>query len=219
MKASADLIKALGVTLELTNTQLSDPAVKVMLADLSSYPEAQVTAALKRCCRELKGRLTLADILSRLDDGRPGPEEAWAMVPRDERVSAFWTPEMREAWSTAYPLIEEGAEVPARMAFLERYRVLVQEARNARVPVTWEFTPGTDKSGRELVVLDAARKGRISIEAAKGLLPYHREDPGVNARLLALAGETVKALAAPGDEGKLVREALRNKYLPTPRAA
>ncbi|MDP2622096.1 MAG: hypothetical protein Q8P46_18290, partial [Hyphomicrobiales bacterium] len=147
----------------------------------------QIIAALKRCCRELKGRLTLADILQRIEDGRPGPEEAWSMIPRDEASSAFWTGEMREAYGAAAPLIAEGENVQARMAFLERYRVLVQQARDARMPVTWEFTPGTDKSGRELMILDAAQKGRISVRAAQDLLPHHREDEGLNARLLALA--------------------------------
>jgi hypothetical protein len=169
----------------------------VLVADLAQYPEAMVLAALNRCRRELKSRLTLADVLLRLEDGRPGPEEAWSMVPRDEAVSAFWTPEMREAYAAASPLIEAGEYVQARMAFLERYRVLVQQARDSRLPVTWEFTPGTDKCGRELVLLDAAQKGRISGEGARALLPHHRgegRDEGIAARLLAIENGSFRRL-------------------------
>jgi hypothetical protein len=194
MKASANLIKAIGVTLELTNTQLSDGAVKAMLADLAAYPEDQVLGALKRCCRELKSRLTLADVLSRIDDGRPGPEEAWSMIPRDEAATTFWTPEMRMAYGAARALLEHGDEVPARMAFIERYRILVQQARDAREPVTWEISPGTDKNAREIAILEAAEKGRISADAAQRLLPHHREGDAMDKRLRAIAVKSMPLL-------------------------
>lgn len=195
MKASETLIKAMGVTLELTSTQLSDPALHVILADLAAYPEEQVLPALRRCCRELKrGQFTLAAVLERIDDGRPAPEEAWAGVPKDEAASGFLTDEMREAYRTAWPLIHAGELIPARMAFLEAYRKHLQQARDGRRPVRWEFTPGTDKDGRELVVLDAIEKRRITADAGRALLPYHREDEGLNARLIALAGGAFKRI-------------------------
>jgi hypothetical protein len=197
MKPTEKLIKSLVVALEITGTTLSDGAVKVMLADLSAYPEPQVMAALRRCCRELKGKLTLADILSRIEDGRPSPEEAWAIVPKDEASSAVITQEMREAFAVAYPMVAAGELIQARMAFLERYRVLVQQARDARTPVQWTFTPGTDCDGRELVLLDAAEKGRISVEGVQALLPYHRESEGLSARLLSIAGREMPKLQAP----------------------
>lgn len=201
MKCSPRLIQALTVTLEVTNTDLSDGAIKVMLADLVNYPEPQVLGALKRCTREVKGRLTLADVLQRIEDGRPGPEEAWSMIPKDEGSSVFWTDEMREAFGVAAPLIKSGDNVQARMAFLERYRNLVQLARDGRYPVKWTFSPGIDKDGRELAVLDAVQKGRVGVDAARVLLPYHREDVGLEARLLAAAGGR-QALPEPQPEAK-----------------
>lgn len=196
MKATEKLIQAFGVTLEITGTEVSKGAAKVMLHDLAAYPEEHVLGALRRCCRELKGKLTLADILQRVDDGRPGPEEAWSMIPKDEASSVVWSTEMREAYSAAQPLIADGELVPARMAFLEKYRVLVQRARDERKPIEWEFSPGTDKDLRELSLLDAAEKGLLTVEAVRGLLPYHRADEGVNARLLAIASNAVKLLTA-----------------------
>jgi len=191
---SRRLLEAVAVCCELTGTDLSTGAARALTADLSQYPEDQVLGALQRCRRELRSRLTLADILSRLDDGRPAPEEAWSMVPRAEDASCFWTSEMREAFFVAYPLVKEGELVQARMAFLEAYRGKVQLARDASLPVKWEFSPGHSKDGRELALLDAVEKGRLSVTDAANLLPNHREDVVLTARLLALAKRALPAL-------------------------
>src|SRR5689334_18833429 len=79
---SKALLEAIAVTCELTSTSLSEPAIRVMVNSLSEYPEPQVLGALRKCCKELKSKLTIADILTRIDDGRPGVEEAWAMLSR-----------------------------------------------------------------------------------------------------------------------------------------
>jgi hypothetical protein len=201
LKLSEKLVKAYFVAVEVTGTPpLSDAAVGVILKDLSTYPEAQVLGALRRCCREVKGKLTLADIILRLEDGRPAPEEAWAMVPKDERSSAMMTAEMTEAFRVVYPMVAEGELIPARMAFLEAYKKAVQQARDARYPITWTFTPGTDRDGRELVLLDAAEKGRISIAGVQSLLPYHRDDEGLSARLLSIVDPTAKRLTAKPEQ-------------------
>lgn len=194
MPPSKALLQAVAVAAELTGTQLSAPAARVFAMDLARYPEDQVLSALDRCRRELRGRLTIADVLTRLQDGRPGPEEAWAMLPKDEAASCFWTDEMREASAVAQPLIDEGELIPARMAFLERYRALVQDARDAGRPVQWCFSPGADKSGRERVLLEAVEKGRLSAQHAQDLLPHHREDNALTARLEALASNAVKRI-------------------------
>ncbi len=195
MNLSENVVKAMAVTLELTGTNLSDPAATAILTDLAAYTEPQVLAAFKRCCRELKrGQFTLNAVLERIDDGRPAPEEAWAAVPKDEAASGFLTDEMRDAYRVAWSLVQAGELIPARMAFLERYRVAVQQARDARRPVRWEFTPGTDKDGRELVILDAIEKQRITADHARALLPYHRDDEGLNARLIALSSGAFKRL-------------------------
>lgn len=193
--ASVAVIKAVGVVLELTNTELSEGALRAVCADLATYPEHQVLAALNRCRRELKPRqFSLAAVLERLEDGRPTPEVAWSMVPKDELASVCWTTEMRDAYNVAYPLIKDGEIVPARMAFLEAYRAKVQLARDAREPVQWELSLGYSKDGRELVVLDAAEKGRISLSAAKAALPYHRDDDVLHARLLSIETGSFKRL-------------------------
>ena len=114
------LTEALAVTAELTGTRLSEAAAEVMARDLERYPIEQVLGALTACRRELRGRLTIADVISRLDDGRPGVEEAWAMIPKSERDTCVWTEEMAAAFGIAAPLMESD-EVAARMAFKEAY--------------------------------------------------------------------------------------------------
>ena len=116
VEPTESLLQAIAVTAELTATQLSQSAARVMAQDLARYPEAQVLEALTRCRRELKGRMTIADVLTRIDDGRPDPEEAWAMLPKDEGSSVVWTEEMAQAFGIAYPLMRSGEMIPARMA-------------------------------------------------------------------------------------------------------
>src|SRR5512143_3188407 len=95
------LLRAVMMTAELCGYPFSsDTVADVFLDDLAGYPEPQLLAALGRCRLEHKGRLTVADVLSRLEDGRPGVEAAWAQISTlaDERVSLVWCEEMRRAW-------------------------------------------------------------------------------------------------------------------------
>lgn len=173
MAIDSDLLQALAVTAELCGTELSEAAARVFCADLSRYPKAQVLGALVRCRKELRSRLTLADVIGRLDDGRPGPEEAWAAVSHvTEADTIVWTHEMQQAQSTAQDLIDAGELVPARMAFLERYRYLCQFARDNGAPIRWIVSLGHDAKGREAPVMEAVELGRLTAERARGLLPW-----------------------------------------------
>src|SRR6266446_3933956 len=174
MAAGKSLLQALAVTCELTRTQLSEAAARVMVRDLAAYPEDQVLGALDRCRKELRPReLTLSAILIRLDDGRPGPEEAWAIVSpalADERVTIVWTEEMAQASGVARAIADD--RIAARMTFLESYRRLVQRARDAGAPVKWMPCLGWDAAGREGALVDAVHKGRLGAEHIAGLLPF-----------------------------------------------
>lgn len=173
--ATVELIQALATTAELCGTNLSEAAAKLMLTDLAEFDERAVLVALSKCRRELKGRLTIADVISRIDDGRPGAEEAWAMLPRDEATTAVWTEEMSVAWGTVRFMIDEGETVAARMAFKESYLRLVAEAREARAPAKWSVSLGHDVGGRKTALLMAVAKRRITAEHACSLLPDFSE--------------------------------------------
>lgn len=168
---SEELLQAVAVTAELCGRTFSEPAARVFVMDLSRYPEHQVIKALSRCRKEVRGLLTVSDVVSRLEDGRPGVEEAWAMLPRNESASCVWTAEMREAYAVAAPLIAEGDEVAARMAFKEVYTRQLIDAREEARPAEWQPSLGTDLRGREAAISAAIEKGRITPSHAAGLLP------------------------------------------------
>lgn len=132
MQITEELLQAIAVTAELTDTDLSEAAARAMARILSEYPEQQVLKALDKCVRELKGKLRPDDVISRLDDGRPGPEEAWAMIPKDESGSVVWTAEMAEAYGIAYQLLDGRGNIQARMAFIEAYKSRVDAARSEK---------------------------------------------------------------------------------------
>ena len=180
MQPTENLLKAIAVTAELTDTDLSESAARVMAEDLSVFPEQQVLGALVKCRRELKGKLRISDVIDRLDDGRPGANEAWAMIPKDESGSVVWTREMAESFGVAIHLIEDGDQVAARMAFIETYKSKCADARNNGVPVKWEPSLGHDRNGREHVLLETIEKGLLAADHVAKLLPYHEQTSFTN---------------------------------------
>lgn len=187
---SSALLEAVAVTAELCGRTFSEAAARVFVGDLAAYPEAAVLKALTRCRKEVRGILTVSDVVSRLDDGRPGPEEAWALLPLDESRTAVWTEEMASAFAVALPLIAAGEVVPARMAFKEAYAQRVTEAREAAKPVSWSVTLGHDVRGREGVVMDAVQRGRLTMQEARSLVPSL---PAPSAKVLSLVAPKQEA--------------------------
>jgi bacterioferritin-associated ferredoxin len=156
-----ELLEAIAVCAALTQTQMPEAAARAMAEDLARYPHFHVLGALTRCRRELRGRMTLADVIERLDDGRPGPQEAWAIVAptfANEGPTVVWTDEMAEAMGVAQKC---GDVVAARMAFLESYRTLCQRSRDAGAPAHWTPSLGWDKNGRDGPLLDAVAAGKL----------------------------------------------------------
>lgn len=166
----ANIADAIIDTAEALGQPLSPGAVKVFVAVLDGIPEAEIQKALILCAKELKGRLTPAEVLSRIDDGRPGSQEAWAMMPTSEDQTVVWTPEMAAAWAIAEPLMYRD-KIAARQTFLEAYAKRVMEARNARRPVIWTASLGTDPAQRETALRDAVERGRLSLDRAHAFLP------------------------------------------------
>lgn len=190
-----EIAKAVAVTAEIMGTDLSEAGSEMMARDLEPYGVDPVMRGLRRCRREHGGRLTLAAIIERIDDGRPGPEEAWGMLPRDESESVVWTDEMRQAFGAAGPLLANDEIIPARMAFLESYKRAVREAREDGRPVHWELSPGHDAAGRDRVLIEAAERGRLPADHAARLCA----GDDARDRLHALAGHAAPQLG-PGDE-------------------
>jgi hypothetical protein len=143
---------------------------------LQAYPLEVVSRAFDAHCADpQRGKFVPApaDILAQIEglaaqDGRPGPEEAWAMcqAAADEARTVVWTEEMRQAWSIVWPLIRQsGDEIGARMAFKEAYPRLVSEARARREPARWSTSLGADPAWRDEALRVAIEAGRLRLQA------------------------------------------------------
>ena len=183
--ASKQLIEAIAVTAELCGRTFSPAAARVFVMDLEGYDEQAVIGALAKCRREVKGLLTVGDVISRLDDGRPGAEQAWAMCPKSEGDTVVWTQEMATAFGICYRLIEAGDLVQARMAFLESYRGEVSKARDKKVQPEWSASLGHDQSGRQGALMEAVEHGRLTQDQASQLCPGLPEPSPEVAKLLS----------------------------------
>lgn len=169
-----EVIKALALVCEVTGTNWSRPAQLLVLEQLSSRPAKQVVSALSVCANECRFKLTLADIVQRIDDGRPGAEEAWGSFPKSEEAAGVVTDEMSTAWGAAAPLYETD-EIAARMAFREVYEREVRAARAAGIAPVWRVSPGFNRAATESIALEAVRLGRLRPhDVAPYVLPENR---------------------------------------------
>jgi hypothetical protein len=178
---------------------------------LEQYPFELVSKAMTGHIRDpQRGKFQPApsDLIAQINglsghDGRPGPEEAWGMLPHDEKNSSAWTEEMQQAWGAALPLMQEGDRVAARMAFKEVYARLVDAARAQGIAPKWQMSLGHDKSSHQPALIEAVRKQRIGVNAAVALLPPY-EAEGL---LRSLNVQVHPLLAGPSKNGQMkVRE-------------
>lgn len=195
---SSKVIEAIAVTAELCGRTFSPAAATVFASDLDGFSEQSVLGALTRCRKEVRGMLTLQDVVSRIDDGRPGVEQAWAMLPHGEEASVVWCEEMAQAWGVAMPLLNDGDRIGARMAFKEAYAKQVADARDQRIAPKWTASFGRDVQGRQAALIEAVRHKRMSLDHATQLLPADAAEGLV----LSLGIKSHPLLAAPSAEGK-----------------
>lgn len=169
------LKEELAATSEAMGRELSPGAVRLMASDLAELDLAPALAALRSCRRELSRFPTVADILARCQarDGRPGCEEAWAMLPKSEEMSGAITGEMQAAYAVCHEHLKMGDHIAARMAFKEVYDRLVREARDKNQKVKWTASLGTDPGQREKVLREVDAKNGVSRTA----LPAPKTEP------------------------------------------
>lgn len=177
----AQLAAAIVATAETLGQTISAAAAEMMADDLAEFPPPLIASALRACRKELTGKLTLAAILQRVHgaDGRPEPNEAWAiaMQSMDEAETVLITPEIQLAASVAAPLYRDRDKVGARMTFLATYERLVIAARLQGNPVQWGLSLGHSPDGRALAIEEAQRLGRLPAPVAQQLLAHHRLKP------------------------------------------
>lgn len=172
--------EALAITAEVCGTQFSDPAAMAIVAKLSVYPVGSVLKALDRCQTEVKGRLSLASIIERIETGRPSADEAWSIAvdSMDESKTVVTNNEIAEACGIAKVIYESGDEVGARMAFRSAYERVTSENRYSQPD--WWASVGTNKDEAETVINNAVDLGLLTNEYAVKVLPHKIEKEVAN---------------------------------------
>lgn len=168
------ILEAVTVCAELTGTELSEMAKAAMVRDLSGYPVNQALAALERCRRELTGRLTLAAVLSRLEDGYPSADEAFGLLVegwRNEDMTVIVPRIAQDVSGAARALFIAGDKTGARMAFRDAYEAATAKARMQCKTCEWAISAGTDKQHLASALKSAVRDGRIKQQVALAYLP------------------------------------------------
>jgi hypothetical protein len=179
---------------EVYGKSASEPVTAIWWDALATYPIGEVELAFRRhISNPDNGQYAPkpADIIRLIGgaaaiDGRPGANEAWAMIPQDEAGSVVWTDEMAAAFGIAADLLAAGQTIAARSAFIESYERLVAEARAARRPVRWTPSLGTDASRRTAALEVALQRGRISASHLVALLTSEPTREQANVALVTL---------------------------------
>ena len=156
--------------MNIYRADIGAPAKKIWWALLSAHPFAVVEKAFADHLSTGKFAPVPADILGEITkaapgDGRPGADEAWALLPRSERASAAMTGEMVAGLAIVQPLIDADDEVAARMAFREAYNRMVGEARSRGEAVHWFLSLGGDPGERK-AAQEALRRRTDSLPCA-----------------------------------------------------
>jgi hypothetical protein len=190
--------------------EVTEERLAIYARELCDLPQEQLRKGFGRATHELKFFPKIAEIRELAagpsTDGRPGPEESWARMPKGDRMeldTVIWCEEEEIAYSAARPLLLEGDQIAARMCFLERYKRALMDSKGK--PVKWVVSPGTDANDRLLRLAEGVRQSRISIPYATNFVPWDKAEefrqmlPG--AKTPALKGDVTKQL--PGFAGLL----------------
>jgi hypothetical protein len=185
---------------------------------LADIPKEQLQQAFWKASRDLKFFPKIAELrelalLRALNDGRPGPEEAWARMPKGNRMeddSVVWCEEERVAYGACRSLLLDGDRIGARLAFKERYEKELAEARSHGRPVQWTMSVGYDMEHRLAALATAVQEKRMTLESALDFVSGERRNdfaqmlPSAEAKGL-LTGEVNNLPNLPGLPGILAK--------------
>ena len=160
-----------------------------LLAGLADMSIAAVKASLNAHVRDVQaGQFMpkIADIrrgiesAAALEDGHPGPEEAWAIAlpARSESATVVWTQQISSAfYEAAMPLLEGATRSqPVRRFSSATSRNCATRADQAKA--SWTASLGNNPDMREKAIEAAVRQNRIRQEHAAKLLPYREQIDG-----------------------------------------
>jgi hypothetical protein len=157
----------------------------IYASSLSDIPPDDLRLAIRRAIKELKWFPKVAELRELAcassigSDGRPGPEEAWASMPKGERMeddSVVWCEEERIAYGACRSLLLEGDLIGARMAFKERYEKELADAHSEGRAVHWSMSAGYDVEHRLSTLATAIEQKRLTLESALKFVSAERRD-------------------------------------------
>jgi hypothetical protein len=230
----ADQVAALGLAL---GDDVSPERLLLYAEDLCDVPEERLALAFARARKEYEyPSLPPVAFIRKMagtgahSDGRPGPEESWARMPKGERMeenTVIWCEEERIAYGACRSLLLDGDLVGARMAFKERYEKELAAARAQRKPVRWIVSAGYDVEHRLMALVTAIQEKQIAPEAAVEFVPGERR--GDFAKMLPpseakglLTGRVEELSNLPGLEGVLAKMQIEGtipeEFKPGPKA-
>lgn len=177
------VLEALAVVLDMAGQDMSEPAMEMIVDELASFDFVEVKKAIRRCARECKYKITLAEIIERIDDGRPSPEKAWSEVQHlTEDDAKVLTVEQNAAFCMVSTSLIDGdtsAKVAARQTFLQQYEKLCKESRERGEPVQYFLSRANNDrdstKALEAVTLAISENKLPKPEAVK-LLPQHKAE-------------------------------------------
>jgi hypothetical protein len=210
----------LTILAEAFGEPLTEQRQEIYCAGLGDLDQDQLRIVFRRARYELKWFPKLAELRElagalpgALNDGRPGPEEAWARMPKGKRMeddSVVWSEEERIAYGACRSLLLDGDQIGARMAFKERYEKELTEARSHGRPVEWTMSVGYDMEHRLATLATAVQEKRMTLESALNFVSAERRNdfaqmlPPAEAKGL-LTGAVEKLPRLPGLPGILAK--------------
>ena len=145
--------------------QIDNKAVSMAFDLLKHQTLANVMGGLRAHCQDpVKGQFgpKPADILYQIERRMPQrvtADEAWTMLPKDERETVVWTEEMAEAYGIAK---HEPDGTASRMAFRAAYDRIVERNKLQKIPPKWIISVGWCDTQRAAVLREAIKLGRIA---------------------------------------------------------
>lgn len=173
MTKKSKMLSLVQLIAECHDTEITESRAALIEYDLNGCTLDEVNDAWRRY-RSVPTNTrmpTAAQLIQYIPDGHPSAQESFAMIPRNEYTSVIWSDEMRFAYGVCESLIREGNITGAFFAYKEEYDRLVQESRMKRRKPKWSPSFGDDKAGREVALVTAIEKKRISLDLACKFYP------------------------------------------------